>query len=271
MIKLYNGNVHFVVQNAEGSLSQAQSIAESFHAQKKITAIYAIATPALQAAARAEKNKPIIISAVSYPESLGVLASGTNVFGASGRVNTETQVEMILTLLPEVKSVAIIYNPGDHNSQMMVQEMEKTLNLKGLTSRVFGINSESEIPQTVALAARKGDLILLPTDNLLASAIALVSKEAQKKKIPLIASDITLVEKGALAAQGIDYFESGKAAARQAQSVLSLGKSPEQVGIIDPTDSQVYINADVLKALDLTIPETMKSQVKLIEGGNHGT
>lgn len=270
MIHLYDGKVHFVVQNAEGSLSQAQSIAESFHAQKKIAAIYAIATPALQAAARAEKNKPIIISAVSYPESLGVLSAGTNVFGASGRVNTQSQAEMILKLLPTVKTVAIIYNPGEHNSQMMVQEMEKALTQKGLTPYVLGINSESEIPQTVAMAARKGDLILLPTDNLLASAIALVSKEALKKNVPLIASDITLVEKGALAAQGIDYFESGKAAAQQAYRVLSLGQSPEQVGIIDPTDSQVFINADVLKALDLTIPETMKSQVKLIEGGNHG-
>lgn len=270
MNRLYNGKVHFVVQNAEGSLAQAQSIAESFHAQKKIAAIYAIATPALQAAARVEKEKPIVIAAVSYPESLGVLSSGTNVFGASGRVNTATQAEMIHNLLPNVKNVAIIYNPAEHNSQMMVKEMEKALAEKGLTSTVLGINSESEIAQTVAMAARKGDLILLPTDNLLASAIALVSKEALKKKIPLIASDITLVEKGALAAQGINYYDSGKAAAKQAYRVLNAGESPEQVGVIDSPDSEVYINAEVLKALDIKIPESMNSQVKLIDGGNHG-
>lgn len=270
MNRLYNGKVHFVVQNAEGSLSQAQSIAESFHAQKKITAIYAIATPALQAAARVEKEKPIIIAAVSYPESLGALSPGTNVFGASGRVNTATLAEMIKTLLPKAKNVAIIYNPGDHNSQMMVKEMETALAAKGLTSSAFGINSESEIAQTIALAARKGDIILLPTDNLLASAIALVSKEALKRKIPLIASDNTLVEKGALAAQGINYFDSGKEAAKQAYRVLSLGESPEHVGIIESADSEVYINANVLKALEIKIPDSLNSQVKLIDGGNHG-
>lgn len=271
MRRLYKGKVNFVVQNSEGSLTQAQSIAESFHAQKKIAAIYAIATPALQAAARVEKNKPIIIAAVSYPESLGVLLPGTNVFGASGRVNTASQAEMIKKLLPKVKTVSIIYNPGEHNSQMMVKEMEKALTERGLTPYVLGINSENEIAQTVAMAARKGDLILLPTDNLLASAIALVSKEALKRKIPLIASDITLVEKGAFAAQGINYFESGREAAKQAYRVLHLGESPEQVGIIDPADSEVFINADILKALEIDIPESMNSQIKLIDGGNHGS
>lgn len=269
MKHLYNGNIHFVVQNAEGSLVQAQSIAESFHAQKKITAIYAIATPALQAAARVEKSKPIIIAAVSYPDSLGVLSSGTNVSGVSGRVNTASQVEMIQNLLPNVKNVSILYNPGDHNSQMMVKEMETALTAKGLTPYTFGINSESEIAQTVAMAARKGDLILLPTDNLLASAIALVSKEALKRKIPLIASDITLVEKGAFAAQGINYFESGKEAAKQAHRVLSLGESPELVGIIDPADSEIFINAEILKILEIEIPESMQGQVKIVEGKNH--
>jgi putative tryptophan/tyrosine transport system substrate-binding protein len=269
MNQLYNGNIHFVVQNAEGSLAQAQSIAESFHAQKKINAIYAIATPALQAAARVEKSKPIFIAAVSYPDSLGVLSPGTNVSGVSGRVNTTAQVEMIRTLLPDVKNVSIIYSPGDHNSQQMVKEMESALTANGLTPYTFGINSESEIAQTVALAARKGNLILIPTDNLLASAISLVSKESLKRKIPLITSDLTLVEKGAFAAQGINYFNSGKEAAKQAYRVLSLGESPEAVGIKEPTDSEIFVNADVLKALEIKIPESMQAHVKIIEGKNH--
>lgn len=271
MLRLYGDKVNFVVQNAEGSLSQAQSIAENFHTQKKITAIYAIATPALQAAARAEKTKPILIAAVSYPESLGVLSPGTNVAGASGRVNVASQTEMIKTLFPKTNAVAIIYNPGEHNSQMMVQEMQESLSKKGISAYLLGINSESEIAQSVAIAARKGDLILLPTDNMLASAISLVSKEALKKKIPLIASDITLVEKGAPIAQGMDYYESGKVAAKQAYRILTLKESPEQVGIIDPVDSQIYINQEALNTLQINIPEEMKSQVKIIEGGNHGS
>lgn len=269
MNRLYEGKVRFIVQNAEGSLSQAQSIAESFHAQKKIAAVYAIATPALQAIARIEKNKPIFIAAVSYPESLGVLFSDTNISGISGRVNTNSQAEMIKTLFPQARNIAILYSPGEHNSVMMVKEMEKSLKVQGLTPVLFGVNSESEIPQTITLAARKGDIILLPTDNLLASAIALVTNVALQKKIPVITSDITLVEKGAFAAQGINYFESGKQAAKQARRVLSSEESPGDVGIIEPTDSEVYVNADLLKSFGVEIPIEMGSNIKLIRGGKN--
>lgn len=265
--RLTHYQVGFVVQNAEGSLPQAQTIADSFHAQRKISGIFAIATPALQAAAKAEKIKPIFHAAVSYPETLGVEYIGTNVCGTAGRVNTESQAEMIRLLLPEAKSVAIIHNPGEHNSQLMVKEMVPSLEEQGFSTTVIGIHTENEIASAVNMAARKGDMIVIPTDNMLASAITLVAKEALKRKVPLIASDITLVEKGAMAAQGIDYFESGKQSARLAHQVLFLGESPEEIGTATPIDSQIVLNKKIMDELQIDIPEKIQNTAKLVDGG----
>ena len=184
--QLTHNQVRFVVQNAEGSLPQAQSIAESFHAHRKIQAIYAIGTAAVQAAAKAEKQKPIVIAAVSDPESLGVIYPGTNVCGTSDRVDTEAQAQLMLKMLPTLQTVAIVYNPGENNSQVMVKQMQQSLQKLGIQNIALGVHSESEVAQTIAAAARKGEAILVPTDNLLVSAMPLVAKEALKKESSFI-------------------------------------------------------------------------------------
>lgn len=241
--------IDFVVQNAEGSLSQAQTIADNFHAHKKISAIFAIGTPAVQAAARAEKEKPVFIAAVSDPASLGVIRPGTNICGTTDQVNTDAQVDLILELVPNAQTITLIYNPSENNSQTMVKKIQKSLEKQGLKNTTFGVHSISDLPQTVRAASARGEAILIPNDNLVASAISLVAKEASLKKCPLFVSDIALVEKGAVAAQGADYFEMGKTTAALAHQVLFLEKTPEAIGIVHPINPKTVINEDVLKKL----------------------
>lgn len=263
--RLAPSKVRFVIQNAEGSLAQAQSIAENFHAHRKIDAIYAIATPAVQAAARVEKQKPIFIAAVSDPESLGVIHPGSNVCGTTDRVDTDAQADLILKLVPAVQTVAIVYNPGENNSQVMVEHMKKSLEKRELLYVTLGVNSESEIGPTIAMAARKGDVILVPADNLLVGAMPLVAREALKRKRPLIASDIPSVSKGALIAQGADYAELGKETAVIAHRVLFEEISPEDVGVVHPTCSKILINKGVLEELQIPVSKGLLSSSNMIE------
>jgi putative tryptophan/tyrosine transport system substrate-binding protein len=268
MNRLSGQKVDFVIQNAEGSLSQAQSIAKNFHAHKKISSIFAIGTPAVQAAAKSEKQKPIFIAAVSDPESLGIIFPGTNICGTTDQINTESQADLILKLVPTVKTVSIVYNPGENNSQIMVKKMQQSLQKRGLKNITLGVHAENEIAQTIAAASRQGEVILIPNDNLLAGAMTLVAKEAQKKNCPLFVSDIALVEKGALAAQGDEYAEMGKTTAEMAHKVLFLENRPENVGIVHPTSSKIFINKAVLGALQISLPEDLISST-LIEGASH--
>jgi len=263
--KLTGGKVRFVIQNAEGSLSQAQSIAESFHSHRKIDAIFAIATPAVQAAARIEKQKPIFIAAVSDPESLGIIFPGTNICGTTDRIDTEAQADLIIKMVPNVQTVSIVYNPGENNSQEMVERMQYSLQKRGLNFVSLGVHSESEIAQTIGAAARKGEVILVPADNLLVGAMPLVAREALKKGSPLFASDIPSVSKGALIAQGADYSELGKSTAEIAYRVLFLGNTPEDVGIVHPTNSKILMNKKALEELKISIPKDLLSSSILIE------
>lgn len=164
--------------------------------------------------------------------------------------------------------MALLFNQAENNSQVTIKKMQQSLLKRGLEPVTFGVQAENEISQTVAKAARKGDLLLLPADNLMATAISLVVREALKMKRPLIVSDILLVPKGALAAQGADYSALGRATAEIAHRVLILDQHPAEVGILDPNQESVVVNADVLKALSITIPAELEVELVQSEGGD---
>jgi putative ABC transport system substrate-binding protein len=261
--RLSNNAIDFVIQNGEGSLSQTQSIAANFHAHKKVQAIFAIATPAVQAITRVEKEKPIFIAAVSDPESLG-LSQNRNVCGTTDRIDTEAQSSFIKKLIPHACKATILYNPGESNSVAMVEKMRASLEKQGIDSTLLGIHLESEIAMAVNAASRKGDFILIPADNLLVGAMPLVAKQALKNKCPLIASDIPSVAKGALAAKGADYMELGKQTALLAYKVLMEEESPESIGINDPLNTKTVVNQKIVEALHIIVSKQLAEKCQLV-------
>jgi len=102
------------------------------------------------------------------------------------------------------------------------------------------------------LAARKGQAIIIPTDNLLASAISAVAKVAQKDKILLVASDTTLVNDGATMAMGVNYFQAGESVAKDcAMEKLKNAEYLWKEQILLPTKYEAEFNKEALKALGL--------------------
>lgn len=253
--------VAFVVHNAQGSVATAQTIAQQLHANSQIKGIYAIATPALQAAASVEKEKPIFIAAVTDPAPLGVMHATTNVTGASDMINIEQEVQMLHQLVPTAKIIALPYSSAEPNSLAQINAMKAELAKLGLEPLEIGITHESDLPSALSMAVRKADALLVPTDNIIASSMELVASQALENKKPLIASHNQAVNQGALASRGVDYYENGKQAAESAYKVLVEGKKPYEVPIAHQTNSKIHVNKKTLEALGLTIPQTMQSEV----------
>lgn len=246
-------NIEYVIQNAQGSIVTAHTIAERFHADDSIAAIYAIATPALQAIAAVEKQKPIFIAAITDPHALGVIQEKTNICGTTDMIDVAGTVQAIKTILPHIATIALIYNPAENNSVMQINVMEKELHKNGIKTIRIGIATESDIPQAIASALSKTDALLTPTDNLIASAMPLVSHLARAAKKPLIACHNQAVEQGAFMARGVDYYESGKQTGDIALKVLRDGKKPYNIAITPTKSDTVVINKGILNELNITI------------------
>lgn len=257
--------VRFILKNAEGSISNAHTIATQFHANKNIDMVFAIATPAAQAMASVEKIKPILIAAVSDPQAAGLIYPNSNISGTSDMINVTQQINMLKSLLPQVKTVAIMFNTSEVNSRVIAKKMENILKQKNLTPVIIGVTSEADIPIALDMAIKKADAILTPTDNSVASSIQFIAGKALHAKRPLIVSDNLLVKFGALASQGIDYKQSGREAAKIALQIIKENKKVSELPIAPSSTSNIFINKNTLDTLNITIPEELKPHITMIE------
>ena len=263
--KSMGSDVSFVIKNGEGSIANIHTIAQQFRNNSTISGIFAIATPAAQAMATVEQNKPIFIAAVTDPYALGLIHATTNVCGATDMIDVTAEIDMLTQLVPNAQTVGLIYNNGEVNSVAVVNIMRTELNKRGLTVVDFAVSSESDLPTAAQMAFLKSDVVLTPIDNMVALSITLLASLAHKNKKPLIVSDNMLVTYGALAARGVDYKESGKQVAEIAYRVLVGGQKPYEIPIATAQSDAIYVHKKVLDALALSIPHSLESHVVCVE------
>lgn len=258
-------DIGFIIRNGEGSINTLYAIAQQFHARQDIDAIYAIATPAAQAMASVEKEKPIIIAAVTVSPELGINFDGPNICGVSDMINIRAEIEAMQQLLPNIKTVGIVFTTAESNSvatsKIMITELERV----GYTPVTIGIASESDIEPAVMSALRKVDALIAPTDNTIANTIALISDLARKADKPLIVSDNMLVKYGPLMARGVDYHQAGTDAARIALQLLINHKKPYELPILGADSKQIFVNMNTAQVLNVEIPAKLQKYVVPVE------
>lgn len=262
-------NVTFDQQNAQGEQANAQTICKQFADSNK-DLIFAIATPAAQAAYNSTKDIPIVFTAVTDPVSAEIAkdwkSSGTNVTGTSDKVPVEDQVKLMKKLLPDAKTIGVIYNTSETNSVVQVDELKSAVEKEGLAVKEIGVTNVNEINQNLASALGEIDVLYTPTDNTVASAYSLVGKLCLDANKPIIGAEEAVVMKGGLATIGIDYYKLGKEAGYKAAEVLD-GKKPSDVEITTLSEMAFTINDDVAKKLNITIPEDINKDAKKVTGG----
>lgn len=263
----FGDQVDVVVQNAQGSVANAQAIAQQYHANSRFNAFFAIATPATQALSSVEKSRPIVIAAVTDPKALGLTDPNTNVCGVSDMIDVGMTVDMISKLTPNAKKIGLIYTNGETNSTTLAKQMNEILLAKGFATNDFTISNETDVAAVADLASRKSDLILAPTDNTVASTINIIAKIALQQQKPLIVSDNLLVQYGPLAARGVSYENCGRLAGQITIQILLENKKPSDIGFIQAESSKIFINQQTAAKLGLTIPESLHDQVAIIDNG----
>lgn len=262
-------NIKIDYQNAQGEIATAQTIAQNFASQKE-DLILAIATPSAQAAFNATKDIPILITAVTDPVKAGLTKSldkpDANVTGTSDDVSAQKQLELLKKLVPNSKTIGILYNSSESNSEIQLENIKKALPEFGLELEAVGVTNVNEIPQALNSILDKVDTIYVPTDNLVASAMPLITSTCYKKNIPVIGSEEGQVANGALATNGIDYKQLGFQTGLMAAEVLN-GKAVSELPITTLSELSIVVNTDAANKLNIQIPEDILSKAKKVTGG----
>ena len=255
-------NLVIKVNNADSDTATAAQIADTFVADK-VDLICAIATPSAQAAYNSARNSeiPVVYTAVTNPEE-AQLADDEGmpvgaVTGTSDQLPVQAQLEMIRELLPEAKTIGILYTTSEANSAYSISQYEKYAEEYGFTLETAGVTNTSEVSLAAASLLDKVDCLTNLTDNTVVSALPTVLDQANEKNIPVFGSEIEQVKLGCLAAEGLDYVNLGVETGKMAAQILKGEAQAEDMEYELLTDSSLYINQAVAENLGITIPDEM--------------
>lgn len=254
-------DVEYDEKNANGEVATANLIANTLVSSKP-DLIYTIATTTTQAVAQATNDIPVVFSAITDPESAGILKE--NVTGVSDRVNIKQQLELMKKLNPNAKKVGVIFNSSEQNSMVQVNDLKTAASELEMEVVATGVTQASEIPQASETLIGEVDMIYTPTDNLVASLINLITEKAIAAKKIVFGAEAAHVEGGALITQGVDYYELGKRAGQMAIEILK-GKKPSEIKIETVELNDIVVNEKTLNALGISLPEEIKNKVKFIK------
>ncbi|MEO4038441.1 ABC transporter substrate-binding protein [Micrococcus sp. 2A] len=264
--------VEFDEQNAQGDQATVTSIASTFASASDVDLVAAIATPAAQGTASAVKDKPVVFMAVTDPKAAELVkaddAPGGNVTGVSDRNPVKEQLQLLKDVKPDAKTVGIVYNSGEVNSKVQVDQAKAAGKELGLEVKEATITNSSEVQQGVQ-ALGDVDGIYVPTDNAVVSALETVLSYGKDKKAPVISADTDSVEKGALGTFGIDYKEHGKQAGEMAVKILRDGAKPEStpVGFADPASLELVLNKEAATSFGVELPQELLGRADEVIGG----
>lgn len=245
-------------QNASGDQSTCQTIASKL-VNDGDDLILAIATPAAQAVAGATSDIPVLLTAVTDPAASDLVetneAPGGNVSGTSDLTPVKEQIDLLKQILPEAKTVGILYCSAESNSEIQASMAREAIKAAGMEPVDYTVSTSNEIQTVVTSMVGKVDAIYAPTDNTIAAGMATVAMVANENKIPTICGEEGMVNAGGLATYGIDYFELGYLTGQQAVKILKEGKDISKMPIeyLPIEKCKLTINEETAKALDLDV------------------
>ena len=252
----------FDEKNANGEVTTANLIASNYKADKK-DLVFGIATPSAQALANNITDIPVLFSAVTDPAVAKIL--NKNVTGTSDKLeNVGEQLDILLKLKPGVKKIGVLYNTSEQNSIVQVEEIKKQAQAKHLEVVVQGVTNFGELAQATKNLVASTDALYLPTDNLVVSSISLIASEAINAKKPVVSSENSSVELGALFTMGLDYYELGKRTGEMAIEILK-GKPVSDIQFETSKKMKLYVNEDTAKALGIDVKNPALANAEIIK------
>lgn len=253
-------NIIYDRRNAQGNLTNAQIIAQKF-LDAELDLIHSLGTLTSQAVIRIIKNIPVVFSYVTDPIKAGLVPktnlpgtkSGTNVTGVSHHWPIFQQFKMYTQFIPKAKKWGTIYNAGDANSIIHIKEMREAAKKLGVELIEATISDSGEIIQAAQVLAGMVHAMNITYDETVVSTLEGIVKVCNEKKIPLFACDVDGVQRGAIAAYGLNYFLIGYSAGKKAARILK-GKKPGEIPWGRVEKYSLVVNEKAAKAQGVIIP-----------------
>lgn len=268
--------VRILTASGDADMPTMTTIADNFVFDEEVDVIVAISTPALQAAYNVTSDleaPAIVFSSVTSPYVAGVALTScikpTWVTGSQAMAPFEQTVPLIFEVAPDAETVGYIYNTAEANSVANTDVIVPIMEELGLTMEIQEVAASAEVPTAAeALVSRGIDVFYVATDSTVVSGLEGLVAVANENQIPLVASDPSSAQRGAVIAQGLDYYQEGVDAGRMAAAYLNGETDFSTLSISRQRGTALAVNLDAAEAQGVTLSDDFIAGASiLIEGG----
>ena len=252
-------NVEFDVENAQGEQNMCSTIINNF-VSADVDLILANATLPLQTAAQATADIPILGTSVTdYATALGITdwtgTTGVNISGTCDLAPIEEQEDMMMELLPDVKTVGILYCSAESNSKYQAELFEAELEADGVEYKEYTAADSNEIQSVVTNAVEECDAIYIPTDNTMAANTQIINNICLPAKVPVIAGEQGICSGCGVATLSISYYDIGYRAGEMAYEILAEGADITTMPIETAPEVTKMYNPTICEELGISVPD----------------
>ncbi len=215
--------------------------------------IFTLGSLATDAVVKEVTDTPIIACLVLRTDNLKSLS---NVTGVGLEFSFETQLEWLQRLLPQAKSVGVIYNPEEN--QKRIEHAARFAKKVGLHLEAQEVRTPRDIPAALNNLSKRADVIWGIADNLTLSPT--IGKNVLlfsfRNNIPYIGPSATWVKAGALYSLDWDYEDLGAQCGEIAQKIFG-GTAPADIPALSPRRVLYTLNLFTARQMKITLSDEL--------------
>lgn len=252
------------IRPGRGKFENALEAAHDLVRTARVDMLVSAGTVATRAAREAAGGKiPVVFTQVGEPVAAGFVASvsrpGGNMTGFSHLLvdTTGKRLELLKELVPKMRTVLVIYDPGNPTSSSSVEAAREPARKLKLNLRERHITSRDEALQALAEIDRKTvDAIVMVPDSLVVNTGPQIIERSRELSLPVMFHESTWVNRGGLASYGASFSDLGRQAARYVDKIRK-GESPALLPVEHPTRFELVLNLKTAETLGITVPQSV--------------
>lgn len=256
--------VTFVMGNAGGSKARAAELVQQF-AGGHFDLMLTLGTNATIAVAKVIKDTPVVFCMVYDPVEARVAkdwkSSGTNATGSSPHIPMQNLVSLLRELKP-VKRLAVLYTPGEKNSEIQLKEIQAVQESSGIRVLPVIVANPEDIAKTLPEVFSAVDAVYLSGSSVIGANVTAIVDVANRFHVISISHLEDHVGKGVLLGLGVNPYKLGELAGKKAVKVLK-GARPSTIPIESLGKYDVLLNENSVRQGDFSIPASFRKKVTI--------
>jgi putative ABC transport system substrate-binding protein len=259
--------VALTIENCGGNKAKAADLTKKI-AAAKYDLVVPVGTSAAVAVAKDIKDVPIVFMVVYDPVASKIAdgweSSGNNTTGATAFVKMSILVDTLKKLAP-VKKLAVLYTPGEKNSELQLKDLQSAQAAGGFKVVPVPLATKEDVAAMMAQATGAADAMFLSGSSVVGAATPAIVEAAIKAKVITVSHLDDPVEKGALLGVTASPAQQGQLAGVKAAKVLK-GAAPSSLPIDQLKTLDIILNMKTAKAIGLTVPaDFQKAAARIIQ------